>query len=126
MDDFHFLFVHGQDARAAKAAYNANRVYCEAIGDVVPLPWLDLTDEEKLRFVDAVNRLRHNSMVTPAEQHAAWCVARREQGWVLGPRKDEQKREHPNLVPYDALPKEQKVKDKLFREVVLSIVVATK
>ena len=45
-----------------------------------------------------------------------------EQGWRLGPVKDETRKEHPSMVPYDELPLEEKVKDYLFRGVVQALV----
>ena len=36
-------------------------------------------------------------------------------GWKYGPVKDAEKKEHPCLVPFEQLPKEQQAKDYLFR-----------
>jgi len=42
-------------------------------------------------------------------------------GWKHGPVKDPEKKEHPCLIPYDELPKEQQVKDHLFIGVVKAL-----
>jgi hypothetical protein len=39
-------------------------------------------------------------------------------GWVYGPVKDAVKREHPCMVPFTELPREQQAKDFIFRAVV--------
>jgi hypothetical protein len=100
----------------ARAAHEANRVYCEAIGDPVPDSWSGAS--EAMRESARQGTALALQGVTSAEQHEAWCTARRSSGWTLGPSKDEEKKEHPNLVPYDQLPAEQRVKDRLFQMVV--------
>lgn len=55
---------------------------------------------------------------TPRQSHEAWMQFKLEHGWVLGPLKDEEKKEHPLLVPYDELPAAQQIKDALFSAVV--------
>jgi hypothetical protein len=39
-------------------------------------------------------------------------------GWIYGPVKDPEKKEHPCIVPYDQLPIEQRTKDYLFKAIV--------
>lgn len=48
--------------------------------------------------------------------------AKEEDGWVYGPEKDAEKKVHPCMVPYDQLPKEQRMKDVLFGAVVRAMV----
>lgn len=35
--------------------------------------------------------------------HELWSQQRIKQGWTYGPKRDDQKKEHPNLVPYHQL-----------------------
>lgn len=101
----------------AYVAHNINRVYCEAIGDPVPPHWEDADQSIKESAVRGVlYTLRHNA--TPEMQHEAWMKTRTEQGWKYGPVKDDEKKEHPNLVPYNELPQAARVKDYLFQGVV--------
>jgi len=44
--------------------------------------------------------------------HDVWAKNRMEQGWVYGPTRDDAKKEHPCLVPYDELSEEEKQYDR--------------
>lgn len=52
--------------------------------------------------------------------HDSWSAERLGQGWSYGPMLDRDAKLHPNLVPFDQLPREQQFKDRLFRTVVLA------
>ena len=55
---------------------------------------------------------------SPEENHNSWMKNRLENGWVYGEVKDIEKKIHPCLVPYEQLPKHQKVKDYIAQELV--------
>lgn len=44
--------------------------------------------------------------------HDIWALERLAQGWTHGPRRDDEKKEHPCLVPYKELPESEKVFDR--------------
>ena len=44
--------------------------------------------------------------------HEVWALQRMQQGWTFGPERNDQKKEHPNLVPYDQLTEEDKDYDR--------------
>ena len=44
--------------------------------------------------------------------HENWARQRMADGWRHGPRRDDAKKEHPSLVPYDALPEAEKEYDR--------------
>ena len=48
---------------------------------------------------------------TPEENHENWMHCKIEQGWKYGEIKDFEKKTHPDLVPFDQLPKIEKDKD---------------
>ncbi|HZC29941.1 MAG TPA: RyR domain-containing protein [Gaiellaceae bacterium] len=97
---------------AARAAHEVNRAYCIAIGDLSQVHWEGAPDWQKesaLKGIDGV--LAGNG---PRESHESWLAEKRATGWIWGPVKDSQKKEHPCFVPYDQLPPAQQVKDRLF------------
>lgn len=49
---------------------------------------------------------------------------RLQNGWTYGPVKDVEAKKHPNLVPYDELPPDQRAKDILFVNTVRAAVLA--
>lgn len=51
--------------------------------------------------------------------HAAWMRERMAAGWTLGPKRDDEKKEHPCLVPYDELSEEEKGYDYATAEAVV-------
>lgn len=104
----------------AMAAHEANRAYCMAIGDLSQLLWDDAPDWQKESAIAGVNMHLANPSATPEDSHASWLAEKVAAGWVYGPVKDVEKKEHPCCVPYAELPTEQKAKDYIFRAVVHS------
>ena len=43
--------------------------------------------------------------------HEVWARQRIADGWRYGPARDDRRREHPSLVPYDQLPESEKKYD---------------
>lgn len=44
--------------------------------------------------------------------HEIWAQGRINQGWIYGEERDDTKKHHPCLVPYEELPEEEKVYDR--------------
>ena len=44
--------------------------------------------------------------------HENWAQERITQGWKYGPRRDDARKEHPDLVPYEELPEPEKEFDR--------------
>lgn len=44
--------------------------------------------------------------------HEVWAKSRINQGWTWGEKRDDQRKTHPDLVPYDELPEEEKDYDR--------------
>lgn len=44
--------------------------------------------------------------------HEVWSKNRIKDGWTYGERRDDEKRHHPCLIPYDSLPEEEKEYDR--------------
>lgn len=44
--------------------------------------------------------------------HEVWAKTRIEQGWKYGETRNDEKKEHPCLVPYEELPEEERVYDR--------------
>jgi len=105
----------------AMVANDVNRAFCEGIGDPVPAAWEEASEEIKESSRNGVAFVLDNPDVSPEQSHENWMKFKTEHGWKYGPVKDEKKKEHPDLVPYDELPKNQKAKDFIFRAVVKSM-----
>jgi hypothetical protein len=102
----------------ARVAHEVNRAYCEALGDHSQVRWEEAPLWQRDSAVHGVVFHILNPEASPGESHENWMEEKIEEGWTYGPIKDAQKKEHPNLVPFDQLPEEQKVKDVLFKAVV--------
>jgi ryanodine receptor 2 len=44
--------------------------------------------------------------------HEVWAAQRFSEGWTHGPQRDDAKKKHPCLVPYDKLPESEKEYDR--------------
>lgn len=45
-------------------------------------------------------------------EHMRWCWEKRLNGWIFGPVRDDKKKTHPSLVPYEELSESEKRKDR--------------
>ena len=45
-------------------------------------------------------------------EHDVWSAGRIAQGWTWGPKRDDEKKENPCLVPYEELPESEKEYDR--------------
>lgn len=101
----------------ARICHEANRTYCVGIGDLSQVPWGQAPDWQR---ASAIAGVRHHLAddLTPEQSHAKWFAHKYDEGWQWGPVKDEQKKLHPCMLPYEHLPEFQKRKDLLFRNIV--------
>lgn len=56
--------------------------------------------------------------------HENWARQRVDAGWRYGPRRDDAKKEHPNLVPYEKLPESEKDVDRRLATETLKTILA--
>lgn len=107
--------------KAARAAHEANRVYCQALGDTSQPAWDKAPKWQQDSVMDGAGRLIDDPAISPKVSHESWMVRKLRDGWKYGPIKDPDKKEHPCMVPYKQMPPEQRAKDTIFRAVVLGV-----
>lgn len=105
-------------ADVAKVCHEVNRAYCEALGDTSQPSWEEAPDWQHSSAGSGVAFHMANPDAGPDQSHVEWFREKEAAGWVYGPVKDPEKREHPCMVAYEHLPVEQRAKDYIFRGVV--------
>lgn len=98
--------------------HEANKAYCESLEDFSQLHWDDAPEWQKISAMKGVAFHMDHPDATDAASHENWLVEKRVTGWTYGLVKDETKKTHPCIVPFDQLPPEQQMKDRLFRSIV--------
>ncbi len=73
----------------------------EGGGDYVPKP----IDTSRVRLDDDLLALVE---VLARNNHEVWARRRMRDGWRYGPARNDERREHPSLVPYDELSESEK------------------
>lgn len=108
----------------ARLAHNVNYTYCLQLEDLTAKTWDEAPDWQKESAIAGVEfvlkNVRQGVQVAPWSAHISWANQKTKDGWIYGEVKDAEKKTHPCLVPWEQLPAEQKVKDKLFIAVVES------
>ena len=92
----------------ARAVHEAVRAYQGALGEAEARPW-SAAEWEREATLEAVELAIKNP--TPGAQHEEWCASKRRAGWRFGPIKDESKKTHPSLVPFEQLSATEQRKD---------------
>ena len=100
----------------ARAAHEANRAYCIAIGDMSQPSWDDAPDWQRTSAINGVKGVLNGN--NPEQSHASWLKEKYETGWKYGPIKDPDKKEHPCCCSYADLPPDQRLKDDVYVAVV--------
>ena len=98
----------------AKLCHNTNANYCHLLGDNSQEYWEDAPQWQKDSAVLGVTKIMHGEITTPSQSHVSWYKQKEADGWIYGPVKDPEKKEHPCMVHYLDLPIEQQIKDELF------------
>ena len=106
---------------AARTAHEVNRTYCRSLGDKSQKSWDECDMWQKDSCYAGVEKIMANQHISPDELHDAWVEHKLREGWVYGAEKCPDAKTHPCIVAYDNLPVEQRLKDELFRTVVLSV-----
>lgn len=106
----------------AKVCHEANRAFCETLGDTSQPKWEDAPTWQRNSAINGVGfhlqRLEEGSDPEPAASHNNWLEEKTRDGWKYAEVKDPEKKEHPCFVPYDMLPVEQRQKDFIFGAIV--------
>ena len=105
----------------ARVAHEVNRAYCQALGDASQQEWEDAPQWQKDSAILGVKLHTCNPDAGPQASHESWMAQKLAEGWEYGPVKDAESKQHPCIVPFDELPREQQVKDYLFRGVVHAV-----
>ena len=108
----------------AQMCHAANVIYANSNCEL-KMPqkdWKDLGEGAKNGMEKAIEKIMSGEIMTPREAHDSWMKDRRAAGWVYGVTKDEDNKTHPDLVEYDELPDEQKVKDDIFFSIVFGLI----
>lgn len=105
----------------AKICHEANRAYCESLGDDSQPAWDEAPGWQIESAMNEVYAHLHNPDFTPENSHESWLAEKVAAGWVYGKVKDPEIKTHPCCMPYSELPTEQRAKDYLFSAVVRSL-----
>lgn len=108
-----------RSALIARVCHEANLAYCHSLGDTSQLPW-DLAEQWQ-RDSALVGVMAALEGATPEQLHQLWCETKVADGWQYGPVKNAGAKTHPCLIPYDGLPEAQRLKDRLFRDIVMAM-----
>lgn len=102
----------------AKVCHQANKAYCESVGDLSQKDWEEAEAWQKESAILGVQFRLNNPDASEDAQHNSWMQQKLDDGWVYGTIKDEVNKTHPCIVPYNELPEFQRRKDRLFQFVV--------
>jgi hypothetical protein len=110
--------------KIAVVCHEANRALQTVDPDptiAVSPPWDLEKAETRESAIQGVQAHLDDPTLTPEQSHQIWCEFKEDHGWKLGPVKDNDKKEHPLLVPYSELPAKQQIKDALFSAIVRTL-----
>lgn len=62
--------------------------------------------------VQIPENLRNLSELIARNTHEVWSAGRIRQGWTWGPVRDDNLKQHPDIIPYEELPEEEKEYDR--------------
>lgn len=105
----------------AAICHEANRAYCETIGDSSQPAWVDAPDWQRESAIKGVEFHLANPDASASASHDSWLKEKVDADWVYGDVKNPDLKQHPCIVPFIQLPLEQQAKDFLFRGIVHSL-----
>jgi len=104
--------------RVARICHEANRAYCVSIDDLSQPGWENARKWQKDSARAAVRVHFARAEAAGRDSHEGWMELKLREGWRYGELKDAESKTHPCLLPYDALPAEQRLKDDIFGAII--------
>ena len=98
----------------AEITHNAITSYCHIVAGTDSIFWDQLSIDLKGSTISGVNKVLENPDISAEDLHNEWVKYKISQGWTYGEIRDSSRKIHNCLVPYQDLPKEEKIKDLLF------------
>lgn len=105
----------------ARICHQTNKAHCEASGDHSQVDWEFAPDWQRESAMAGVRLHLEHPTAGPKASHEAWMKHKQAEGWVYGPVKDAELKQHPCMVPFDELPDHQQAKDRLFCAIVQAL-----
>ncbi len=106
----------------ARVAHEVNRAYCLSLGDASQPVWEEAPQWQRDSALLGVQLHTENPNAGPEASHQSWMAQKVADGWQYGPEKRPEVKQHPCMVPFGELPREQQAKDFIFRAVVHALV----
>lgn len=102
--------------RRAIFVYEVARQQAAAVGaPIVPEPWSARDEAFRSQFLEVIQQqCGPNRKVSPEVLHNDWWDAYKAMGWTYGPVRDPEKKTHPDMVPFNELGWEERIKDEVF------------
>lgn len=106
----------------AQVIHAANRELQIIYGDPMPSPdWYDAPEYQRREATASVVEAISDPGRTPEQNHQGWMERLIADGWTYGEHKDAAAKTHPTLLPWDELPVDQQLKDRLFIAIVRAL-----
>ncbi|MGC8622087.1 MAG: RyR domain-containing protein [Caldisphaera sp.] len=99
----------------AEWIYTVGRLESIAVNRrIIPEKWEERDKEFRKQFTDYIESLQGKPLPTPEEAHNSWWRRYKEMGWKYGEVRDPVVKTHPDMVPFNELPKDEQEKDEAF------------
>ena len=105
----------------ARVCHEVNRAYCQALGDMSQPTWDDAPQWQRDSAMLGVKLHTENPAAGAQASHESWMAQKVAEGWVYGPEKNPELKQHNCIVPFADLPVAQQAKDFIFRGVVRAL-----
>lgn len=102
----------------AKVCHEANKAFCATHLDRSHFKWEDAPPWQRASAIKGVEFHIKNPEALDSHSHDSWMKEKLATGWKFGSTKDDVKKEHPCLVPFNELAVHEQAKDALFRAIV--------
>lgn len=105
----------------AVICHEANRALCITHDDYSQVSWCEAPEWQRDSAINGVKFRLDNPQTKQSASHENWMKLKISHGWVYGETKDEVKKTHPCLLPFEQLPPQQQAKGHLFCAIVDSL-----
>ena len=105
----------------ASVCHEANRAYCQSLGDESQPPWDLAPVWQQESAIKGVEAIKADPDREPKASHESWMRHRLGDGWTYHTEKDVEKKQHPCMLSFDKLPREQQAKDFIFLAIARSL-----